>query len=151
MFTFETTIGIELPLKYSGVLSWKKNVNIDWLQYITDCFDTHPLNCTLPPSVLVDLWCWWEFDGARWVHGWGEDNRNVVAPPGGWRWCRRCVSDLHGSSGQAQSAYAGNGNPTMVVWRLAVPSCKGDAEIQELHQDPSILILMRYALRKISR
>lgn len=60
-----------------------------------------------PSASSSDLWCWREFDGAWWVHGRGEENRNVVATPSGWRrsWCR--VSNMHSTTGQAQSTYAG--------------------------------------------
>lgn len=39
-----------------------------------------------------------------------------MAPSGGRRWCRRCVSDVYSSSGQTQSAYAGNGKSVIMVW-----------------------------------
>lgn len=55
----------------------------------------------------TDLWRWGEFDGAWWVHGRREEDRNVVETPGGWRWSRGSVSNVHCTTGQTQGPNAG--------------------------------------------
>lgn len=69
-----------------------------------------------PSASSSDLWCWGEFDGAWWVHGRREENRNVVATPSGWRrsWCR--VSNMHSTTGQAQSTHAGTTQSSADAW-----------------------------------